>query len=163
MITCMENERFERFSVLIGSIYKDLQRIKTSETQKMGLKSVHVMWLYLLKKHPQGLSASELAKRSNTDRSLVSREIGELIKTGMLTSPVIDGKRCYNRKIRLTDAGCKVAEHIEKISLQVQHFIDRGIEQADLENLYKTLNTLSKNLTCYAETVCCAATPGRKE
>ena len=75
----MESERFEQFSSLISGIYRDIQKIKAKWTEPLGMKAVHIFWVYLLKKHPEGLSASELSRHSQSNRSLVSREIQELM------------------------------------------------------------------------------------
>ena len=55
----MESERFEQFSSLISGIYRDIQKLKAKWTEPLGMKAVHIFWVYLLKKHPEGLSASE--------------------------------------------------------------------------------------------------------
>ena len=92
----MESERFASFYLLISGIYKEIQRIESHRIKEMELKSVHVLWLYLLQKHPEGLSAAELARRGDIDRSLVSREIGMLVKRGYLTASSSGCKRKYN-------------------------------------------------------------------
>ena len=58
----MQGERFEEFAALIGGIHGDIQKIKAGHTARLGLKSVHIFWLYLLRVHPEGLSAREIAE-----------------------------------------------------------------------------------------------------
>ena len=44
----MEAERFEQFNTLISGIYRDIQKIKAKWTEPLGMKSVHIFWVYLL-------------------------------------------------------------------------------------------------------------------
>lgn len=89
----MQGERFEEFAALIGGIHGDIQKIKAGHTVRLGLKSVHIFWLYLLRVHPEGLSASELAAAGKSGRSLVSREIDELLERGLIENRERGGRR----------------------------------------------------------------------
>lgn len=80
----MEQERFEDFASAIAGLYRDIQRIKARYSQQLDVRSVHVFWLYLLLAHPQGLTASELARKGKSTRALVSREIQELTDRGLI-------------------------------------------------------------------------------
>ena len=52
----LEQERFEEFSSLISGIYGSIQKLKARYTAQLGLKAVHVFWIYLLREHPEGMS-----------------------------------------------------------------------------------------------------------
>ena len=80
----MDEERFEVFSTLIGSINNNINKIKSRYISAFDFKSVHVLWIYLLRNRPEGLTASELASLAKTDRSLVSREINTLVEKGIV-------------------------------------------------------------------------------
>ena len=41
-------DRFEAFTTYITKVYKSIQKIKLSETESMGLKANHVMYMYHL-------------------------------------------------------------------------------------------------------------------
>ena len=45
----MEAERFEQFRNLISGIHWDIEKLKTKWTAPLGMKSVHIFWVYLLK------------------------------------------------------------------------------------------------------------------
>lgn len=145
----MESERFASFYLLISGIYKEIQRIESHRIKEMELKSVHVLWLYLLQKHPEGLSAAELARRGDIDRSLVSREIGMLVKRGYLTASSSGCKRKYNWKLALTEKGSAVAKKISEIAMDVQTFVDRGLSMAELSSFYRVLEHISVNMAQY--------------
>ena len=141
----MEAERFEQFSSLISGIYRDIQKLKTKWTEPLGMKAVHIFWVYLLKNHPQGLTASELSRHSQSNRSLVSREIQELINLGYVTVERTAGQRRYGQKLTLTQSGVEVAEKISEASLDIQNKVNAGIPEEDLFVLYRTLGILMEN------------------
>lgn len=141
----MEAERFEQFSSLISGIYRDIQKLKVKWTEPIGLKAVHIFWVYLLKNHPEGLTASELSRHSQSNRSLVSREIQELIDLGYVTPDRNNGQRRYGQKLTLTQSGLEVAHKISKASLDIQNKVNAGIPEADLLVLYRTLGILMEN------------------
>ena len=64
----MELERFGKFTLLIDGIYKNIHKIKLNTAPYLGIKSVHVFWIYLLRKHPDGLTATELAAAALGDK-----------------------------------------------------------------------------------------------
>ena len=141
----MEAERFEQFSSLISGIYRDIQKLKTKWTEPLGMKAVHIFWVYLLKNHPQGLTASELSRHSQSNRSLVSREIQELINLGYVTVERTAGQRRYGQKLTLTQSGVEVAEKISEASLDIQNKVNAGIPEEDIFVLYRTLGILMEN------------------
>ena len=141
----MEAERFEQFSSLISGIYRDIQKLKTKWTDPLGMKSVHIFWVYLLKNHPEGLTASELSRHSQSHRSLVSREIPELIDLGYVMVKTTAGQRRYGQKLTLTNTGLEIAEKISEASLDIQNKVNAGIPEEDLLVLYRTLGILMEN------------------
>jgi DNA-binding MarR family transcriptional regulator len=141
----MEEERFEQFSSLISGIYRDIQKLKNKWTEALGMKSVHIFWVYLLKNHPEGLTASELSRHSQSNRSLVSREIQELVDLGYIQVQKCSGTRRYGQKFYLTDSGMATAKQISTASLEIQNKVNSGIPEQDLVVLYRTLHTLLNN------------------
>lgn len=141
----MESERFEQFSSLISGIYRDIQKLKTKWTEPLGMKSVHIFWVYLLKNHPEGLTAAELSRYSQSNRSLVSREIRELIDLGYVAHADNSLKNYYGNKLILTESGIKVAQTISEASLDIQNKVNTGISEDDLIVLYRTLSILMEN------------------
>ena len=147
----MQDERFEQFSSLISGIYWDILKLKNKWTEPLGMKSVHIFWVYLLRNHPEGLSAAELSRHSQSNRSLVSREIQELIDLGYVAyAPLKPGKR-YGQKLVLTSNGQAVAERISQASLDIQNQVNKDIPEEDLNILYRTLSILLKNFDRLAE------------
>lgn len=146
----MKEERFEEFASLISGIYRDIQKLKTKWTEPLGMKSVHIFWVYLLKQYPEGLSASELSRHSQSNRSLVSREINELIELGYVYAEQ-SAQRRYGQKLRLTPSGKAVAMRISQASLDIQNRVNHGINEEDLKIFYKTLEILMINFHILTE------------
>ena len=142
----MEDIRFEKFALLIDGVQKCIQRFKNSIAPALGIKSVHVLWIYELYIHREGLTSAELAVRSNIDPSLISRELATLKKQGYITKEVTPGKRNYNSRITLTEEGEALAKKIYVKALDVQGKVDDGVSTKDLVVFYSVLEKLHDNL-----------------
>ena len=64
-----EESRFEDFVGLIGAIDKEIQRIKTAELARFGLRASDLMVVYYLEKNPAGychlpVALFELARKA---------------------------------------------------------------------------------------------------
>lgn len=140
----METERFEQFNALISGIYRDIQKIKNRWSEPLGMKAVHIFWVYLLKKHPEGLTASELSRYNQSNRSLISREIQELIDLGYVAQENTEARR-YGKKLTLTQSGHKVAQRIAEEALIIQNQVNAGIPEEDLIVFYRTFEILMDN------------------
>lgn len=141
----MKQERFEDFFSLISGIHGNMQKLKARYTAQIGLKSVHVFWIYLLRIHPEGMSASELAAAGKSDRSLVSRELEALLDAGIVCTAASGNRRRYGWKLKLTEEGKELAEIISSVAGIVQDTVSCGIPEEDLSVFYRTLHTLSDN------------------
>lgn len=141
----MDAERFGKFTLLIDGIYKSISRVKFEVAPDLGIKSVHVFWIYALSEHPEGMSSAELAQASSVDRSLVSREIAYLKARGYIVTEEQGGKRSYNSRHLLTDVGKALAQKIRERALEVQKEVGEGIEKEDLCCFYKTLEKIHAN------------------
>lgn len=145
----MESERFNDFVQLIEGIHKNVNKIKLSIAPTLGVKSVHIFWLYELLSHPAGLTATTLASKSKIDRSLVSREVEELRERGYVE--VVGGggekRKNYNSRIRLTEEGRALALTITEYAMAAQSEVDTGVSEDELQSFYVTLRKLSDNLS----------------
>ena len=147
----MEKIRFEKFTLLIDGIHKSIHTMKLDAAPYMGVKGVHVFWIYEISKHERGLTSAELAAVSRIDRSLVSREIAALMKGGYISSLGRDGAKRYNERFVLTERGRELAEWIKERVLGVQNVVSAGIEEEELTVFYSVLERLSSNFEQLAE------------
>lgn len=145
----MQENRFEKFALLIDGVQKSIQKFKTNIAPVLGVKSVHVLWIYELFIHPSGLTSAELAVKSNIDPSLISRELAALKRKGYITREAIPGKRNYNSRITLTDEGRLLAEKIEALAMQVQCGVNHNVTTEELSLFYSVLERLHANLDSF--------------
>ena len=141
----LDQERFEDFSSLISSVHGNIQKLKARYNTQLGLKPVHVFWIYLLRTHPEGMSASELAAAAQSNRSLVSRNINELFDKGIVFTQENSSKRRYGWKLMLTDKGWQLADIISAIAADIQQTVSRDISEEDLITFYRTLKILANS------------------
>lgn len=141
----MESIRFLKFSQLLDATNKRIKSLKTELAPQYGVKGVHAFWLCELYRHPEGLTASNLATETGIDRSMISREIAQLTRKGMVTVEG-QGARHYNARIHLTDKGREVAEQVSALALAVQAQADEGITEEELLGFYRTFEKLQRNL-----------------
>ena len=147
----MEDIRFEKFALLIDGAQKCIQKFKSNIAQELGVKSVHVLWIYELYIHPDGLTSAELAVKSNIDPSLISRELATLKRRGYITKETTPGKRTYNARIALTDEGKILAQKIYKNAMYVQSRVNEGLSSRELATFYYVLEKLCGNLNEYTD------------
>ena len=57
-----DETRFEDFVGLISGLYKEIQRIKTSEGARLGLKGSDVMCLYYLERSKDGMTGADRSR-----------------------------------------------------------------------------------------------------
>ena len=137
----MKDLRFEEFASVIAGLHWNIQKLKARHAKTLGIKIVHIFWVYLLHCHPEGLTASELAQAGRSTRSLVSREIKELEEMGYITTDKVTPNRRYSWKFILTESGKKKAEEISSLALNVQNEVS-DIPKEDLQVFYRTLDRL---------------------
>ena len=148
----MEPVRFKKFTLLIDGIHKSVHNLKVTIAPHLGVKGVHVLWIYELLMTPLGLTAAELAARSNINRSLISREIEALVKDGYVSTSDGDGIR-YNEKLVLTERGIELAKRIRDEVIGVQDAVDDGVSEEELISLYATLEKLNNNFKKIEKTI----------
>jgi len=150
----VEKLRYEKFTLYIDGIHKAMNRIKLDVAPRLGVKGVHVFWIYKLLEHPEGLTAAEIAAVSMIDKSLVSREIAALKRDGYIFSDIQDGKkRSYNARFSLTEKGVELANRIITEVVRVQRAADSEVSEEELLAFYSTLEKIHKNITTLASSV----------
>lgn len=142
----MKGERFYDFVVGIHSLDKYIKAMESAEARRIGVKGVHIFMIYSLVDSPNGLTASEIARKNGNDRSLVSREIDKLCKEDIVRYNETEGKR-YNAKIVLTDKGREIAKNFSKIGIEEQNKVRGSISMEELAVFYSVLQRMTSNVT----------------
>lgn len=141
------SERFEHFVGQISSIYRSIQKIKDLEMREFGLKGPHVMSLYHLSKHPNGLTAAELNRLIDVDKAATSRALSQLLDGGYIRYPEMKESRKYRAKAVLTPEGRLIAGQIDQIIGKMVDLAGMGIGPEDRAAMYRGLDIISKNLS----------------
>lgn len=140
----MYNDHFEQFTLTLANILKAVKKIKDKRMNTYGLRSSHVMVIYLLGRSPHGLTPVELAESGSVDKALISRIITELTEKGFVTTNPSDGKR-YKARLMLTPTGKEAADYIASVINDVQKQVSGDIPKEDLAVFYRVLFTLQDN------------------
>lgn len=143
----MKDEHFEIFYANVSGIYREIQRIRSAFSTGLGIKSVQLFWIFLLKEHPEGMIASELAAASETNRSLVSRELGELLDKKLVRYEKTAGAKPYARKLLLTAKGKALAKRIDVIAMNIQQEVSKDISVKDMNTFYSVLSRLNESFS----------------
>ncbi len=136
---------FVDFTVSVLRLNKLVQKIKTYEIEKYGLKPVHVMCSYFLKKNPQGLTAKALGELALEDKAAISRALQIMQAKGYVKYDP-NGR---NAVVTLTEEGGKIAD---EVCLRAEKAVEAGsMNFTDEERIffYKSLNTIVGNLKNY--------------
>lgn len=140
----MMKERFEKFTVLIAKVSRNIRKLKNMEMAQYGLKSHHISCLYYLYTSA-GLSAKELCEKCEEDKATISRSLDFLETNGFITCKSVLAKR-YKSPLILTEKGrtaaCKIAEKVDRILDEV----GMGMSDAERESFYRSLTVISDNL-----------------
>ncbi|MBP3436431.1 MAG: MarR family transcriptional regulator [Clostridia bacterium] len=132
----------------IDRLYKCVKGLENDMAERINVKSVHIFWIYSLFHEPNGLTASEIARRNNINRSLVSREITRLEKEGVISyREEGERKNKYNAKIVLTEKGREIAQVIFRTGVKVQHAVGQNVTANELKLLYSILGRMSDSLS----------------
>lgn len=156
MLTCQQGgdfmiKRFEEFVSLISNIHKDIQKIKQDRMKQFGLSGNHVMCLFYLAKHEEGLTAANLCQLMSVNKAAVSRTLAELIeKEYVIYADQEEGKK-YRAIVKLTEKGVSVTEQIDGIICEVVNEIGKDLEDEERNIMYRSLEIVSKNLDSLAK------------
>lgn len=136
---------FENFAASIMKLNKLIQRIKQYEMRDYGLKAIHVMCIYHLNEHPEGLTSSELVKLTLEDKGAISRALATLQVKDYITYD----KNKYNTPVKLTPAGKELAKVIADRSLKAVEAGSADMSEEQRVAFYSFLGETADKLTAY--------------
>lgn len=139
-------DRFETFMIKMNQINRNIQIIKNREMEEYGLKGTHVMCLYQLKQHAEGLTATELATLCGEDKAAISRSLSTIESKGMISFTDVEGRKRYRTVITLTEQGKKVCDKISQKIDELLQTYSNGISDEDREVFYRVFTVIADNL-----------------
>lgn len=139
-------QRFEAFVTGITVCYKYIQRIKSAEMVEFGLRGNHVMCLFYLNRHPEGLTAAQLCSLCAEDKAAISRTLAELVEKGLVAPPDPEGRKKYRALQQLTAEGRKIADQVDQLCAQWITAGSAGLSNEQRESFYAALELITANL-----------------
>ena len=146
-----DETRFEDFVGLISGLYKEIQRIKTSEGARLGLKGSDVMCLYYLERSKDGLtgavSGEGICKTLGVTRAAVSRTLAHLEEGGYVeVDDSGDAAVKYRAPVRLTALGGESMSEADRIIREVLDTTGKAMGVEQREQMYASLRTILNTL-----------------
>lgn len=151
--------RFEQLTTGVSQIYKNIQRIKKLEMRSLGLKGTHVMCLYFLYSHPEGLTAADLCNLCKEDKAGISRILSDLEEHGFIQYTHPQDKKKYRSKAILTGQGKTQARKVNRLILRAVLEGGRNITAKERDIFYRVLSLISDNLKKFCEELEITAIP----
>lgn len=142
--------RFGAFVSGITACYKYIQRIKSMEMTELGLKGTHVMCLFHLHHHTQGLTAAQLCQLCAEDKAAISRAVSELEEKGYLHTQASSGRK-YRARLVLTTEGETVAQRMDGLIESWVSAGGEGLNEEEREEFYRVLEHIASNLKAHYE------------
>lgn len=137
--------RFEKFTMLINRISRNIRKIKNEEMAEYHLRSAHVSCLYYLYIE-EWLTATDLCERCEEDKATISRAIDYLETNGYLICESETAKK-YKSRITLTDAGIEVGKKISKKINSALDEIGSKLSEEERDEFYRCLAIISEDLS----------------
>ena len=141
-------QRFEDFVSAVSSVYKCLNKIKSYETEKFGLRGSHVMCVFYLARHKDGLTLTEICEKTGDDKAAVSRNLSFLQENGYIVLEEDNSKK-YKRPYLLTDKGREVSAQLDEIIVGAVDRIGTGLTIEERESFYFSFGKIAHNLNMF--------------
>ena len=142
-----EENRFEDFVGIINALHKEIQRIFSSEAERLGFKGGDVLCLYYLRKCPDGLTSAELARACDVNRAAMSRTVARLEESGLVEVEAEDPDATrYRAPIRLTQKGAEATEPIEGIIQDALDVTEPIMDEGQRQQMYRELDAILNEL-----------------
>lgn len=139
--------RFAKFTLLINTINRYINKIKSEEMREFDLKSYHVSCLFYLNIYKEkGLTASELCNLCEEDKGTISRSLSYLQDREYIYIQEDLTKKKYRTKLFLTDSGKEISKKITKLTDDAVNKVSFGISDKERAILYKLLESIANNL-----------------
>lgn len=142
-------ERFERFTVLINRISRDIRKIKNQEMAAYHLRSTHVSCLYYMYSL-DSVTAAELCEHCEEDKATISRALDYLESNGFLCRASDHAKR-YRSPLRLTEKGQAVGKRIAEKINAVLDTVSHTLTEDERAAFYRSLSAISRSLGAIAQ------------
>ena len=138
-------ERFETFSLAISEISKYWHKLTTDEMKKYGLNGPHSIYLLVMSKHEEGLTAPQICELCGKDKADVSRTMSIMEQKGLVTKEGANPS-LYRGLLKLTEEGKKAAHYVAERARLAVEIAGRGLSEENRRIFYEALGIIAVNL-----------------
>lgn len=134
-------DRFERFSLAIFEISRNWHRLTADEMAKYDLKGPYAIYLVVMQRYPDGVTAAQLSELCSRDKADISRAVAQMEEKGLVRR-----EGGYRAPLYLTEAGRQAAAHVcERAGIAVE-CAGRDLTDEQREIFYHALESIASNL-----------------
>lgn len=137
--------KYEIFSTVVSSLYRDIQRIERIEMEKYGLKGPHAQCLVVMDRYPDGITAARLCEICERDKAAISRTVAELEEAGLIFRREPKGIH-YRIPLILTEAGKAAAQNVNAVAGRAVEMAGAGLNDEQRTVFYHVLGVIASNL-----------------
>ena len=137
-------DRFNYFSSEVFNIVKNWQKIASQVMKDFGLTSSQLIYMLALYYNDK-LNSTELVKISGKDKSDVSRNLNQMIKSAIVEKKS-NNKNNYGGSFYLTEKGRRIGSKISKKTMEYMELANKNISREKKEIFYEVLDALSENI-----------------
>ena len=138
-------DRFEMFTSLISSIYKDIIKIEREIMMKYGLKGPHSQCLVVMRKYPEGITATDLCDVCAKDKAAISRAVSGLESAGLIYRDTA-GDNFYRARLKLSESGKELSDKLCEATNAVVSAAGKDLSDSDRKVFYGSLARIASNL-----------------
>ena len=138
-------ERFESFTSAINGVYRYILKIEREEMEKYGYRGSYALYLAIMSRFPDGITATRLGELSDRDKAGISRTLAEMEENGLVVRQT-NKNNFYRAKLVLTDKGKTAADFVREKAIDAVSAAGAGISDEDRAIFYDCLLTITSNL-----------------
>lgn len=137
--------RFEQFSAAISCIYRHIQKLERDEMVKYGYKGAFAQYLVVLRRYPEGVTATRMCEICDKDKAAISRIVVEMETKGLVSREGgHNGK--YRAVITLTDEGKKAADFVCQKARTAVEEVGTALSDTERMGMYAALESIAARL-----------------
>lgn len=141
----MQN-RFERFTHAIFEISRYWHKITAAELEQYGLKGTYAIYLTVLLRFPEGVTAARLCELCGRDKADVSRAMAAFEQKGLIIR-----EAGYRSLLTLTETGRKIAAFVQDRANLAVRMASDGVSDEDRNAMYAALSKIGANLQALSQ------------
>ena len=137
-------DKFNYFSSEIFNLVKNWQKLAGQVMKDFGLNASQLIYMLAFYDHDK-LNSMELVKISGKDKSDVSRNLNQMIKSGIVEKKS-NNKNNYGGSFYLTEKGRLIGAKISERTMEYIELANKNISGDKKEIFYEVLGALSENI-----------------